>query len=92
MSFVDFCLLTEEELAAVFRSWTSHADDLERGSWERMRVHACISVQPHVKRRLTPAQLLPLAWDREDKAAAPKLTAEERRARREEVRKRLEGR
>ena len=32
-------------------------------AWERMRILATITIQPHVKNHLTPASLLPFPWD-----------------------------
>ena len=52
-------------------SWGRHSEGLEQGSWERMRLLATITIQPHVKKRLTPGQLLPLPWDRKRPAAPP---------------------
>ena len=52
-------------------SWGRHNEGLEQGSWERMRLLATITIQPHVKKRLTPGQLLPLPWDRKRPAAPP---------------------
>lgn len=49
-----------------------------------MRLQASIAIQPHVKNRITPQQLLPLPWDHGKQAQrepGPKLTKEERRAR-----------
>ena len=57
--------LTPEEWTAVADSYaTSHEMDMHDG-WERMRMLATITIQPHVKNRLTPDTLLPLPWDNE---------------------------
>jgi hypothetical protein len=55
-----------------------------------MRILATISVQPHVKGKLTPQKLLPLPWDRKKLQAmrnedAPKLSRDEQRARFKEL-------
>ncbi len=42
-----------------------HAD------WERMRMHACITIQPHTKKKLTPKQLINFAWERKAKTETP---------------------
>lgn len=65
-----------------------------REAWERARTVAAIIIQPHVKKRITPKQLLPLPWDKKTKtdrgeAETPKLTAEERKKRFEEIAHRL---
>lgn len=55
--------LTPEEWTAVADSYaTSHEMEMHDG-WERMRMLATITIQPHVKNRLTPDTLLPLPWD-----------------------------
>ncbi len=57
--------LTPEEWTAVADSYaTSHEMAMHDG-WERMRMLATITIQPHVKNRLTPDTLLPLPWDNE---------------------------
>lgn len=63
-----------------------------RDAWERTRTAAAIIIQPHVKNKITPKQLLPLPWDKEKqsiRSEVPKLTAEEKRKRFEEVVHRL---
>ena len=63
-----------------------------RDAWERARTIAAIVIQPHVKKKITPLQLLPLPWDKKKQnchSEAPKLTAEERLKRFEEVVHRL---
>ena len=71
LSLADFCALTPAEFRAVCCSWTERCDADTQGAWERMRLLAAITIQPHVKRRLTPGQLLPLPWDRKRPAAPP---------------------
>ncbi len=90
MSRKDFCACTPhefEEAARAFRQWheAQRHDD-----WERMRLLACITVQPHVKGRVTPQGLMPLPWDnagRQHKAAAPAVSKEEQRKRFERLAK-----
>lgn len=62
-----------------------------RDAWERTRILAAITIQPHVKKKLTPKQLIPLPWDKKTtrRSEAPKLTAEEKKRRFEEVAHRL---
>lgn len=65
-----------------------------REAWERARTVAAIIIQPHVKKKLTPRQLLPLPWDKtmpknKPRSKAPELTAAERRIRFEEIAHRL---
>lgn len=68
-------------------------DGQNRDAWERARTVAAIVIQPHLKRKITPQQLLPLPWDRKsrtmERVAAPRLSAEERLRRFEEAARRL---
>ncbi len=64
----------------------------ERDSWERTRILAAICIQPHIKKKITPKQLIPLPWDnkkQKPKSDEPELTKEEMKARFEELKKRL---
>ena len=40
-----------------------HVED----SWERMRLLAAITIQPHCKNRIRKEQLVPLPWDKKNK-------------------------
>lgn len=45
-----------------------------------MRMLACITIQPHVKNKLTPQKLLPLSWDnrrKSNKAKTEHIAAKE---------------
>ena len=64
--------------------------------WERMRLLATITIQPHVKGKVTPERLLPFPWDSSGlghgnhRAETKKTSLEDRPVTREEDRKRLE--
>lgn len=63
-----------------------------REAWERTRILAAICIQPHVKKRVTPKQLIPLPWDKKKQESgnyAPELTPEQKRKRFEEIAHRL---
>lgn len=86
MSRSDFCACTPAEFAAAVKSWREAEESRRRDAWERMRLLALMTVQPHVKQRLSPSKLMPLPWDGEAKAAVPErgaapCTAEESRSR-----------
>ena len=86
MSRSDFCACTPSEFAAAVKSWRETEESRRRDAWERMRLLALMTVQPHVKQRLSPSKLMPLPWDGEAKAAVPErgaapCTAEESRRR-----------
>ena len=63
LSYDDFSRLYFDEFEAVYRQWHSHEDNRARGEWERMRLLATITIQPHCRKRITPTRLLPLPWD-----------------------------
>ena len=87
MSYDDFCRCTPEEFKATTEAWNKMREAEERSSWERMRLLATITIQPHVRSRLTAAKLLPFPWDKgqdeKRKTAIPT---------KEESRKRMEAR
>lgn len=91
----DFCRLTPDEFTAVADAWREHDDLLRREEWERMRLLATITIQPHVRRKLKASELLPFPWEKEtqwaNRPAAPRMTRTEQLARMEEVMRRLEG-
>ena len=81
ISYTEFQIMTVEEFDAIYSAWAKHQDALQREEWERMRLHACIDIQPHVKNTLTPRQLLPLRWDKAEdkpKKKEKKLTKKQR--------------
>ena len=48
---------------AFSRNQEQHVED----SWERMRLLAAITIQPHCKNRIRKEQLVPLPWDKKNK-------------------------
>ncbi len=91
LSHDTFCRLTPEELSAIIEAWNKERESQERDKWERMRLLAAISIQPHVSRKVTPQQLVPLPWDEEKphEQRTKTLTAEEHRQRMEEIERRI---
>lgn len=63
MSPRDFWESTPAEFAAAMTAWHAAEETRERGAWERMRILAAITVQPHCKKRLSARRLVPLPWD-----------------------------
>ena len=91
MSRKDFCACTPHEFEEAARSFRQWHEAQRHDDWERMRLLACITVQPHVKGRVTPQGLMPLPWDdagRQKKAADPTMSKEEQRKRFEQLAKR----
>ena len=91
MTRVEFCDCAYDEFEHICKAWREMTDSLNREQWERTRLLAAITIQPHIRKRITPRQLLPLPWDqkqsRDDKI--PELTDEEKRKRFEEIAHRL---
>lgn len=56
MSRSDFCACTPAEFAAAVKSWREAEESRRRDAWERMRLLALMTVQPHVKQRLLPLE------------------------------------
>lgn len=89
LRYSDFARLTPDEFLQVCRSYDEGREASERGEWERTRVLASIMIQPYMKKRVKPAELLPFPWD---KAKAEIRSLEEDRAALARLRARLGGR
>lgn len=63
MSFEDFCILTPKECTAACTAYREESEAREKSAWERMRLLANISIQPHIKKKITPRKMLPFPWD-----------------------------
>lgn len=86
MSLDDWCGLSPDEFGAVCQAYNDKEDARLRDEWERMRLLATITIQPHVKNRLHAEKLLPLPWDGEKKKpSAPPVGKEEAKARFEQL-------
>lgn len=92
ISYDDFCKCTYEEFESICKAWHEMTEGQSRDAWERARIIATISIQPHIKKKLTPGQLMPLPWDKKKeilRSEAQELTAEDKRKRFVEVAHRL---
>ena len=91
MSHDDFCKCTFGEFESISKAWREMTENSSRDQWERTRTLAAICIQPHVRKRITPRQLLPLPWDNKNSVRRknPPITPEERIKRFEEVAHRL---
>lgn len=89
MALQDFTALTPEEFAAACKAHCTQREAESREHWEQIRTLAVIAIQPHLKKRITARQLLPLPWDKgEDpgkKRSERTLTREEQLRRFEEL-------
>lgn len=89
MSFNDFCRCTIEEIEEIFKAWQEKRDSDLHGEWERMRLHAVMTMQPHCKKKLSPEKILPLPWEKKQKrGTAPVVDKETAKKRFEQMAKR----
>lgn len=92
MTHDEFCKCTFPEFESIYKAWHEMEESRYRSAWERGRTLATIIIQPHLSKKITPRQLLPLPWDKQKSnptPEAPELTPEQRRQRFEEVARRL---
>lgn len=96
LTYDDFCRLDYGEFSAVHRAYMEKYDAEYKDRWQRMRLLATITIQPHLDRRhkITPERLLPFPWEKKEKRGmrstpGSKLTPEERRRRMESLVERL---
>lgn len=85
MNLEDWCDLSPDEFSAVCKAYNDKEEARLHDEWERMRLLATITIQPHVKNRLKADKLLPLPWDGEKKAEVPQVSKEEAKARFEQL-------
>ena len=81
-------LLTPDEVNSVCKAYLDQEQSQYKDNWERMRMLACITIQPHVKNKLTPQKLLPLSWDnrrKSNKAKTEHITAKEAEEKRKQI-------
>ena len=81
LSFDDFCRLELIEFEHICRAWRDMAESDDRRRWERARVMAAITVQPHVRKPVNPATLLPFPWERKTTAPSAPVSRDEAAAR-----------
>lgn len=77
----DFCRLTPKEFGAACQSWRDTEERRMEDAWERMRLLAVITTQPHVKKKLEPKKLLPFPWEKPKKPKAEVVSREEAKKR-----------
>ena len=72
-----------QEFAAVWKAYAEQRDTDFKDRWQRMRMLASITIQPHLDRRhrVTPEKLLPFPWDKPTRGSKPTITADEQRER-----------
>lgn len=87
ISYEDFCKCTPEEFEAVCKAWQETRDAEYKENWERIRLLATITIQPHVKQKITAQKLLPFAWDKKTFgiAESKQMTSKEKRERMDKI-------
>lgn len=78
-----------EEFEETCKAYSAQREADSKGEWERMRLLATITIQPHVKGKITPQKLLPLPWEKEPKPKTKIVSREEDKARFEALVNRL---
>lgn len=76
MGYDDFCRLTVAEFESIANTYNERQEALQRAEWERMRMLATISIQPHTRQKITPEKLLPFSWEKR-KAQTKTVSREE---------------
>ena len=60
--------------------------DVTEDTWERIRLQAVMTMQPHCKKRLIPERILPFAWEKEKKKPSiPQVDKETAKKRMEKI-------
>lgn len=78
MGVEEWCGLTPTEWEAICAAYNEKRTADYENEWERMRMLATITIQPHVKGKLTPAKLLPYPWDnRKEETASEQVSKDE---------------
>lgn len=86
MSLDDWSGLSPDEFSAICQAYNDKEEARVHDEWERMRLLATITIQPHVKNRLQATKLLPLPWDGDRKKnGVPPVGKEEAKARLEQL-------
>lgn len=81
MAYDDFCRLTPDQFGECCKAWNEVQNQRDRQEWERVRILATLTVQPHTKKRLIPKKVMPFPWDSEPKSEAPQMNREDSKKR-----------
>lgn len=63
MGYDDFCRMRPSEFREACQAYADKQEREMRNGWEVMRMQATLLVNPWLKKKLTPVQLIPLPWD-----------------------------
>ncbi len=92
ISYDDFCRLTPDEFGHVYEAFHKRREADYKEEWERVRMLAFIVIQPHLKKKITPQNLLPFPWEKPKKPQGNTpayLSAEDSKVRFENLVKRM---
>lgn len=67
LTFDDFCRLTFPELEEILHAHHEREESRMQDEWERMRLLAVMTMQPHCKGKLKPQKVLPFPWEKKKK-------------------------
>lgn len=81
MRYDDFERLTPAEFTACCSAWNDIREADERAKWERARTLATITIQPHIKGKMSATNLLPFPWDKKASKTTEIASQEESRER-----------
>ena len=87
----DFLLMYVDEYEAVLRSYREAREQEYRDGWERMRMNASVCVQPHVRKKMSPKDIMRFPWDNEHRNKKPLPTREEAMAEYRNLMERIGG-
>lgn len=90
LSLADFCVLTPDEWAEVYRNYREMLDEREKLEWERLRLLCAYTIQPHSRKKINPKKMMSFPWDNEKMESQNTVSPEEGRARYEKLMKKLE--
>lgn len=63
MSVDDFCRCTPSEFTAAWTAWSEGEESRRRDAWERTRMLALCTLQPHTSQRLRPQDVMAFPWE-----------------------------
>lgn len=64
LSYAEFCGIEPREFSCIYEAYNNEQTAQYRDKWERMRMLASITIQPHVKNRVIPRKLLEFPWEK----------------------------
>lgn len=78
MALEDFEAMTPDEFGAITEAWSDETEKQDRAEWERMRLLATITIQPHVKGKVKPEKLIQFPWEKPKTVRGKAMSLEER--------------